>query len=94
MIFEDFLEGIETYEEYDADLKTQAAVERKLLIVGEAVYKARRKGISLPSADQLINRRNTMAHQYDQYNSDTIWTSIHRELPGLKEEVDRLLEEY
>lgn len=82
-----------TYEQYEADAKTQTAVERVLMIIAEAIYKLRRKGISLTNGDQIINRRNTIAHQYDEYNPDTIWMSIHRELPGLKVEVDRLLQE-
>ena len=92
-IFDDFLVGVDTYEQYKADAKTQAAVERVLMIIGEAIFKLRRKGITLSSGDQIINRRNTIAHQYDEYNPDTIWNSVHRELPGLKEEVDGLLKE-
>lgn len=93
IIFEDYLEGIDSFGQYEADSKTQDAVERRLMIIAEAVYKMRRKGVSLPSADQIINRRNTMAHQYDEYNPIAIWDSIHRELPVLKAEADRLLNE-
>ena len=93
IIFDDYLTGIDSFGQYEADLKTQDAVERRLMIIAEAVYKMRRKGVSLPSADQIINRRNTMAHQYDDYNPLAIWDSIHRELPGLKAEADRLLNE-
>lgn len=93
IIFDDYLKGIDSFGQYEADLKTQDAVERRLMIIAEAVYKMRRKGVSLPSADQIINRRNTMAHQYDEYNPNAIWDSIHRELPSLKAEADRLLKE-
>ena len=93
IIFDDYLMGIDSFDQYEADLKTQDAVERRLMIIAEAVYKMRRKGVSLPSADQIINRRNTMAHQYDDYNPNVIWDSIHRELPSLKAEADRLLNE-
>ena len=92
IIFDDYLKGIDSFGQYEADLKTQDAVERRLMIIAQAVYKMRRKGVSLPSADQIINRRNTMAHQYDEYNPDKIWDSIHEELQGLKVAVDRLLE--
>ena len=90
-IFDDFLDGIDGFDEYKADFKTQAAVERMLLIIGEALYKLRREGITLSVGDNIINRRNMLAHQYDDYNPDTIWNSVHRELPGLKVEVDQLL---
>ena len=92
-IFDDFLDGIDTFAQYKVDLKTQAAVERMLMIIGEAIYKLRREGITLSYGDNIINRRNTLAHQYDDYNPDTIWNSVHPELPGLKAEVDRLLAE-
>ena len=91
MIFEEYLVGIDSFDQYEADSKTQDAVERRLLIIAEALHKIRREGVSLPYADQIINRRNTLAHQYDEYNPIAIWESIHRELPGLKAEADRLL---
>ena len=92
-IFDDFLDGIDTLAQYEAGMKTQAAVERMLMDIGEAIYKLRREGITLSAGDNLINRRNALAHQYGEYNPDTIWNSLHRELPGLKVEVDRLLAE-
>lgn len=67
-ILDDYLEGLQSLEQYEADLKTQDAVERRLLVIAEALYRLRRKGINLPFVDQIINRRNTVAHQYDEYN--------------------------
>ena len=93
MIFDDYLDGIHSLDDYENDSKTQDAIERRLLIIAEALYKLRRLGTNLPSADQIINRRNTIAHQYDEYNPYAIWDSIHKELPDLKVEVDRLLAE-
>lgn len=57
IIFEDHLDGVHSLEVYEADVKTQDAVERRLMIVAEA------------------------------------WKSVQEELPGLKEETDRLLAE-
>ena len=92
-IFDDYLEGIDSYDEYDKDPKTQDAVERRLIIIAEALYKLREQGIRLPSTDEIINRRNTITHQYDDYSSRTIWLSLFRELPTLKSEADNLLSE-
>jgi uncharacterized protein with HEPN domain len=91
-ILDDFLEGVHSFEQFEEDKKTQAAVERMLIIIGEAIYKLKRIGIALPFGDQIVNRRNTLAHQYDDYNIETIWLSIHRELPDLKKAVNELLE--
>jgi len=91
-IFDIHLKGITTLEEYEAEYTVQAAVERRLITIDEAVYQLRRQGITLSFADKLINRRNTLAHQYDVYNSVAIWVSVHDELPTLKTEVEQMLE--
>ena len=93
LIFDEYLGKIDTLEKYEADLKTQDAIERRYLIIAEALYRIRRRGVNLPFADQIINRRNTIAHQYDEYNPKKIWRSIIEELPELKEAADRLLKE-
>ena len=72
IIFEDHLEGIDSLATYEADVKTQDAVERRLMIVAEALLRLRREGVSLPYSDQIINRRNTMTHQYDDYRTERI----------------------
>ena len=92
-IFDVHLGEINSLEEYERDQTVQAAVERRLITIGEAVFQLRREGIILPNADQLINRRNMLAHRYDIYNAAAIWVSVHRELPGLKAEVEEMLEE-
>ena len=71
-IFDHHLSGISSLEEYEANQTVQSAVERELIIIGEAVYKLRRKGTSLTNADQIINRRNTVAHEYDVFNAAAI----------------------
>lgn len=93
IILSDYLSDIDSFEEYNANLMVQDAIERRLLIIAEAAHKLRQMGIVLTLSDQIINRRNTMAHQYDEINPRKIWQSIHRELPSLKEESDRLLAE-
>lgn len=92
-IFKDHLGEINSLEEYEADRTIQDAVERRLITIGEAIYKLQKIGIRLSFGDQIINRRNTLTHQYDAYTAESIWESVHRELPGLKAEVDRLLSE-
>ena len=92
-IFEDYLKGIDTYEQYADNAMVRDAVERRLTVIAEALYKLRRNGITLASGDQIINRRNTMIHQYEEYNPRKIWRGIWEELPGLKAETDRLLVE-
>ncbi len=66
------LVGINTFEAYESSQTVQSVVERELIIIGEAVHKLFRIGIKLIYADKLINRRNTLAHQYDAYSPLTI----------------------
>ncbi len=90
-IFDDYLNNVDSFEQYESNSMIQDAVERRLTIIGEALNKLRQQGVKLQSSDPIINRRNTLVHQYDEYNPRKVWQSIHRELPSLKEEVDRLL---
>lgn len=92
-IFQFHLEGIDTLEQYEANRTVQSAVERELITIGEAVYKLFREGVMVLYADQLINRRNTLAHQYDVFSAAAIWVSVHDELPSLKDQIEQLLEE-
>jgi uncharacterized protein with HEPN domain len=91
IIFDDYLKNINSLDEYEADSKTQDAVERRLIIIAEALHRLREMGIRLPSTDEIINRRNSITHQYDEYNPRTIWLSLFRDLPPLQTEADHLL---
>ena len=91
LIFEEHLQGINSLEAYKTNRTVQAAVERQLITIGEAVHKLKRLGVQIPYADNLINRRNTLTHQYDVFSASAVWNSVHSELPHLKTEVEQLL---
>ena len=67
------------------------AVERELEIIGEAAYRLRQMGTELSAADSLINRRNTIIHQYDSFQPRTIWNFITYQMPAIHSEVKGLL---
>ncbi len=90
-ILNNYLSAVDSLEQYEEDMMLQDAVERRLIIIGEALNKLQKMDVELATADRLINRRNTLAHQYDDYNTETIWRSIHQDLPPLKIEVDSML---
>lgn len=80
---------------YQADRKTQAAVERKFEIIGEALNR-------LHSADEellerirdyrsIISFRNILAHGYDSVEDRVVWGIIENDLVGLIEDVSELL---
>ncbi|MEL6672006.1 MAG: HepT-like ribonuclease domain-containing protein [Bacteroidota bacterium] len=91
-IFNTHLQGIANFHSLAENLTVQRAVERKIGIIGEATYQLMRLGKSLSCSDQIINRRNTIVHQYDAFKPEGIWTFVHQELPSLKVEVDKLLD--
>lgn len=85
-----------TYEMYVSDRKTQAAVERKFEIIGEALNR-------LHDADrELLNRirdhrsiisfRNILAHGYDSVDDLVVWGIIKNDLDNLIEDARRLLQ--
>ena len=93
VILNEYLKEITSFDEYKGNLMAQDAIERRLTIIAEAILKLRKYEVKLPFGDEIINRRNTILHQYEDYNPRKIWLSLQKELPFLKEEVDRLLDE-
>ncbi len=83
-----FTQGVETFEDYLNDLKTQSAVERQLGIIGEAVNKFRQLNpdYQLSNTRQIIGFRNRLIHNYDGIDETIVWAIIKNHLPVLKEE--------
>lgn len=88
-LIEEFTEGINSFPEYAADLKTRSAVERQLGIIGEAVnkYQKEEPTKSLSNSRKIITFRNWLVHAYDSIDNNTVWAIIRIHLPVLKEEV-------
>jgi uncharacterized protein with HEPN domain len=91
---ENFVEGM-TFEEFCAEEKTVAAVERKLLVISEAAVRLGEEGPSLcpdiPWRD-VRGIGNWLRHQYDRVDRETIWTTVERDLPAMKPFVFQVLE--
>ena len=92
-LIESFIEPITAFKDYQADIKTQSAVERQLAIVGEAVNRliSECPEITLSNAKQIIDFRNRIIHSYDNIDTSIVWTIIKKHLPVLKQEVKMLL---
>jgi len=86
-----------TPNEFLADKWFQAAVERHLEIIGEALNRAYRVEPEiverLPDARGWIGLRNVLAHAYDRVRSSIIWDTVQQEVPGLIGQIQRLLDE-
>jgi uncharacterized protein with HEPN domain len=76
-----------TLEDYLADDKTRAAVERKFEVVGEACTRLRERAPdifeAIPTAPQIIGFRNRLIHGYDHVDDAIVWDVISRKMPEL-----------
>ena len=63
----------------------QAAAERQLEIVGEALNRVRRidvdAAVRIPEIDAVIATRNVIIHQYDDVDHIRVWAMINADLP-------------
>jgi len=81
-------------EDFLSDEKTQAAVERKLLIISEAAIRLKDEAEALcpglPWRD-IRGSGNWLRHQYDSVDLETIWNTVQTDLPPLKNAVESAL---
>lgn len=70
------------------------AVERELEIIGEATNKLLKLNptIAISEARRIVNLRNWVIHAYDSVDYIIIWGIVNKDIPLLKAQVDRLLE--
>ena len=93
-LIEDFVKNINSFSNYNNDIKTQSAVERQLGIIGEAVnnFEKLEEEISLVNAGKIIGFRNRLIHAYDSIDNSMVWVIIKKYLPELKNEVYKIIE--
>ena len=84
-----------TFQAYQLDHKTQAAVERKFEIIGEALNRIRAadEGLleNIRDCRSIISFRNILAHGYDTIEDRIVWGIIENDLGTLLEDVGTLL---
>jgi uncharacterized protein with HEPN domain len=74
-------------EAFRADLKTIAAVERKLLVISEAAVRLGDAAVrACPGAPwpEIRGIGNWLRHQYDHVDLETIWNTVQQDLRPLK----------
>ena len=94
LILEDYVSGI-NFEEFGKDKKTQDAVIRQIAIIGEAMGKLDKDFIEnhpeLPSKE-AVAMRNVLVHDYDWVDTEEVWRTLEKDLPKLKETVEKILQ--
>lgn len=80
---------------YEADTKTQRAVERNLQIVGEAAHRVsdalKQANADIPW-DGIYAARNIVVHHYFGVNQKIVWDILQQDLGPLLARVVKLLE--
>ena len=89
-LIREFTIDITDFHTYDKDRKTQSAVERQLVIIGEALNKLRliESGFVIENDKQIIGFRNRLVHAYDSIDNSIVWAILNRHLEKLKIEIE------
>lgn len=93
----EFLEG-QSQENYLADKRLRAMVERKLFVVGEAMSQLRSHfpdvARELPDVREIVGFRNLLAHGYFALDHRRVYDIATASLPELLAEVKIALQRY
>lgn len=93
------IEGIEHHtsegkERFARDDVLQGYVAYQLMVLGEAAYKMphnlRRQYGRIPWR-QISGLRHVLVHGYFSVDLDIVWGVVERDLPGLREQLERVL---
>jgi uncharacterized protein with HEPN domain len=90
---ERFVAGMDL-DAYSQDERTQAAVERKLLVISEAAIRLKDAAETLcpeVSWRDIRGIGNWLRHQYDRIDLETIWNTIQVDLPPLHTAIESAL---
>ena len=73
----------------------QSAIERELQVIGEAISRIIKLNpeVSISYVKIIISMRNRIVHAYDSVDKNIIWKVINEDIPVLKTEVEKLLNE-
>lgn len=82
-------------DDYLNDELLRSAVERKLMIIGEALNQMLRVEpdieMQIPDARKIIDFRNILVHGYFAIEHETVWGILQKDLPVLTNQINRLL---
>jgi uncharacterized protein with HEPN domain len=91
---EQFTEGM-AFEEYSANSMVKAAVERKFLVIGEAVARLKREHRAIAERvtehEKIISFRNILVHGYGLVDDAIVWSAVRECMPTLRREIDDIL---
>lgn len=77
------------YNIFSSSFMAIRAVERDLMIIGEAINKILKSEpeINISSAKHIIGLRNMIVHAYDSIDPTTLWRILMKDIPILKKDI-------
>lgn len=80
------------YTKFSESFISVRAVERDLMIIGEAINKISKQepNIKISSTKHIIGLRNMIVHAYDSIDPTTLWKILMKDIPVLKSEIQNL----
>ena len=86
-----------TREDYEQDLMRHHAIDHSFLTIDRAAARLGRRdpatAARISGCRRIIGFRNVIAHEYDNLDSEQVWTAVERDIPILLRETEALLEE-
>lgn len=94
-IIEKHLINTKDYSSFSSNLLVKDAVQRRLAIIGEAIWKAYKLLPSIVVTDikKIIGLRHVLVHDYDKIETPSIWLIVTKYLPILKNEIEIILKQ-
>jgi len=91
----EFLGSNRDFNDYLSNRLLRRGIERELEIIGEAASRILKidSSIYIENARKIVDLRNWVIHGYDKIDDVIIWGIISKQLPLLKEQVEKLLKE-
>ena len=76
------------------EILTKDGIQRRLAIIGEALYKADKldKALNITGKRKIIGLRHIIVHDYDKVDEGILFSIIVKDLSPLIEEIKKLLE--
>jgi len=91
----DYLGEKRDFNIYLSNKLLRRGIERELEIIGEAANRILKidSSIEIDNARKIVDLRNWVIHGYDKVDDVIIWGIVSRQLPNLKIQVEKILQE-
>ncbi len=88
-----YLGDKQSFNKYKADKLLRRGIERELEIIGEATSRILKidNTINISDSRRIVDLRNWVIHGYDRVDDIIIWGIVSKDIPKLKEQVDKLI---